>query len=74
MRVEGHFVLLSGKCNLFIMNVSHLCYKTKHFFFFLLGNVYFDVKSWGKRYGVLTTIFPDAQDEAGMFMAVTCSY
>ncbi|NWW42679.1 SYCM protein, partial [Pedionomus torquatus] len=28
------------------------------------GNVYFDVKSWGKRYGVLTTIYPDAQDEA----------
>ncbi|XP_065499544.1 probable cysteine--tRNA ligase, mitochondrial [Caloenas nicobarica] len=28
------------------------------------GNVYFDVKSWGKRYGVLTTIHPDAQDEA----------
>lgn len=34
MGVEGHFVLLSGKCYLFIMNVSHLCYKTKHFFFF----------------------------------------
>ncbi|NXV15136.1 SYCM protein, partial [Cepphus grylle] len=28
------------------------------------GNVYFDVKSWGKRYGVLTTIRPDTQDEA----------
>ncbi|XP_049690635.1 probable cysteine--tRNA ligase, mitochondrial isoform X4 [Accipiter gentilis] len=28
------------------------------------GNVYFDVKSWGKRYGVLTTIYPDTQDEA----------
>uniref|UniRef100_A0A8B9RZK9 cysteine--tRNA ligase n=1 Tax=Accipiter nisus TaxID=211598 RepID=A0A8B9RZK9_9AVES len=28
------------------------------------GNVYFDVKSWGKRYGVLTTIYPDIQDEA----------
>ncbi|NWU53630.1 SYCM protein, partial [Dromas ardeola] len=28
------------------------------------GNVYFDVKSWGKRYGVLTTIHPDSQDEA----------
>ncbi|NXV43131.1 SYCM protein, partial [Uria aalge] len=28
------------------------------------GNVYFDVKSWGKRYGVLTTIHPDTQDEA----------
>ncbi|XP_061852685.1 probable cysteine--tRNA ligase, mitochondrial isoform X2 [Colius striatus] len=27
------------------------------------GNVYFDVKSWGKRYGVLTAIYPDAQDE-----------
>ncbi|NWH44087.1 SYCM protein, partial [Fregata magnificens] len=28
------------------------------------GNVYFDVKSWGKRYGVLTTIYPDTQDKA----------
>ncbi|NWV15927.1 SYCM protein, partial [Ptilonorhynchus violaceus] len=28
------------------------------------GNVYFDVKSWGKRYGVLTTINPDTQEEA----------
>ncbi|NWX29343.1 SYCM protein, partial [Notiomystis cincta] len=28
------------------------------------GNVYFDVKSWGERYGVLTTINPDTQDEA----------
>ncbi|NXN32236.1 SYCM protein, partial [Nycticryphes semicollaris] len=28
------------------------------------GNVYFDVKSWGRRYGVLTTIYPDNQDEA----------
>ncbi|XP_061328746.1 probable cysteine--tRNA ligase, mitochondrial isoform X4 [Pezoporus flaviventris] len=28
------------------------------------GNVYFDVKSWGKRYGVLTTISSDIQDEA----------
>ncbi|XP_074913607.1 putative cysteine--tRNA ligase, mitochondrial isoform X3 [Buteo buteo] len=28
------------------------------------GNVYFDVKSWGRRYGVLTTIYPDTQDEA----------
>uniref|UniRef100_A0A8C4JH29 Probable cysteine--tRNA ligase, mitochondrial n=1 Tax=Dromaius novaehollandiae TaxID=8790 RepID=A0A8C4JH29_DRONO len=28
------------------------------------GNVYFDVKSWGKRYGVLTTLYPDAEDEA----------
>ncbi|NXI98359.1 SYCM protein, partial [Psophia crepitans] len=28
------------------------------------GNVYFDVKSWGKRYGVLTTIYPDTQPEA----------
>ncbi|NXX89932.1 SYCM protein, partial [Centropus bengalensis] len=27
------------------------------------GNVYFDVKSWGNRYGVLTTIHPDTQDE-----------
>lgn len=39
---------------------------------FLLGNVYFDVKSWGKRYGVLTTIDPDDQDEAGMLMTATC--
>ncbi|KAL2310566.1 hypothetical protein Nmel_002224 [Mimus melanotis] len=28
------------------------------------GNVYFDVKSWGNRYGVLTAINPDTQDEA----------
>uniref|UniRef100_A0A8C3GM36 Probable cysteine--tRNA ligase, mitochondrial n=1 Tax=Cairina moschata TaxID=8855 RepID=A0A8C3GM36_CAIMO len=28
------------------------------------GNVYFDVKSWGERYGVLTAISPDTQDEA----------
>ncbi|NXG74236.1 SYCM protein, partial [Baryphthengus martii] len=28
------------------------------------GNVYFDVKSWGGRYGVLTTINPDTQDKA----------
>ncbi|NWZ66467.1 SYCM protein, partial [Acrocephalus arundinaceus] len=28
------------------------------------GNVYFDVKSWGKRYGVLTAINPDTEDEA----------
>ncbi|NXO53169.1 SYCM protein, partial [Aramus guarauna] len=28
------------------------------------GNVYFDVRSWGKRYGVLTTIYPDNQAEA----------
>ncbi|NXY22606.1 SYCM protein, partial [Atrichornis clamosus] len=28
------------------------------------GNVYFDVKSWGKRYGVLTAVNPDTQDEA----------
>ncbi|NXQ68504.1 SYCM protein, partial [Quiscalus mexicanus] len=28
------------------------------------GNVYFDVNSWGKRYGVLTAINPDTQDEA----------
>ncbi|XP_042662042.1 probable cysteine--tRNA ligase, mitochondrial isoform X1 [Tyto alba] len=28
------------------------------------GNVYFDVKSWGRRYGVLTTIYPDTQDKA----------
>ncbi|NXL34706.1 SYCM protein, partial [Glaucidium brasilianum] len=27
------------------------------------GNVYFDVKSLGKRYGVLTTIYPDTEDE-----------
>jgi len=41
---------------------------------FLLGNVYFDVKSWGKRYGVLTTIYPDIQDEAGKFMAPASLY
>ncbi|NWV00897.1 SYCM protein, partial [Upupa epops] len=28
------------------------------------GNVYFDVKSWGRRYGVLTNVYPDTQDEA----------
>ncbi|XP_058705371.1 probable cysteine--tRNA ligase, mitochondrial isoform X3 [Poecile atricapillus] len=28
------------------------------------GNVYFDVKSWGKRYGVLTAVGPHTQDEA----------
>uniref|UniRef100_A0A8C0U3B4 cysteine--tRNA ligase n=1 Tax=Cyanistes caeruleus TaxID=156563 RepID=A0A8C0U3B4_CYACU len=28
------------------------------------GNVYFDVKSWGKRYGVLTAVNPHTQDEA----------
>ncbi|XP_035174014.1 probable cysteine--tRNA ligase, mitochondrial isoform X2 [Oxyura jamaicensis] len=28
------------------------------------GNVYFDVKSWGERYGVLTAVSPDTQDEA----------
>ncbi|XP_068026862.1 probable cysteine--tRNA ligase, mitochondrial isoform X2 [Melanerpes formicivorus] len=28
------------------------------------GNVYFDVESWGKRYGVLTAIYPDTQDES----------
>ncbi|XP_008941606.1 PREDICTED: probable cysteine--tRNA ligase, mitochondrial, partial [Merops nubicus] len=28
------------------------------------GNVYFDVKSWGKRYGVLTAVSPDTEDEA----------
>lgn len=39
---------------------------------FLLGNVYFDVKSWGERYGVLTAISPDTQDEAGKLMAATC--
>ncbi|NXQ59172.1 SYCM protein, partial [Anthoscopus minutus] len=27
------------------------------------GNVYFDVKSWGKRYGVLTAVNPHTQDE-----------
>ncbi|KAI6078687.1 putative cysteine--tRNA ligase, mitochondrial [Aix galericulata] len=31
------------------------------------GNVYFDVKSWGERYGVLTAISPDTQDEAGNY-------
>lgn len=39
---------------------------------FVLGNVYFDVKSWGKRYGVLTAINPDTQDEAGKFVAPAC--
>ncbi|NXP79153.1 SYCM protein, partial [Ramphastos sulfuratus] len=28
------------------------------------GNVYFDVNSWGKRYGVLTALYPDTQDES----------
>ncbi|NXK54815.1 SYCM protein, partial [Chauna torquata] len=28
------------------------------------GNVYFDVKSWGERYGVLTAIYPDMRDDA----------
>ncbi|NXF86884.1 SYCM protein, partial [Eubucco bourcierii] len=28
------------------------------------GNVYFDVKSWGKRYGVLTALYPDTEDES----------
>ncbi|XP_063999819.1 probable cysteine--tRNA ligase, mitochondrial isoform X1 [Pogoniulus pusillus] len=28
------------------------------------GNVYFDLKSWGKRYGVLTALYPDTQDES----------
>ncbi|NXO04404.1 SYCM protein, partial [Rhinopomastus cyanomelas] len=28
------------------------------------GNVYFDVKSWGERFGVLTTVYHDTQDEA----------
>ncbi|XP_053917084.1 probable cysteine--tRNA ligase, mitochondrial isoform X1 [Cuculus canorus] len=35
-----------------------------HAYATLQGNVYFDVKSWGKRYGVLTTIDPNTQDEA----------
>lgn len=39
---------------------------------FVLGNVYFDVNSWGKRYGVLTAVNPDTQDEAGKFMAWAC--
>lgn len=39
---------------------------------FVLGNVYFDVKSWEKRYGVLTAINPDTQDEAGKFMTPAC--
>ncbi|OXB60595.1 hypothetical protein ASZ78_007459 [Callipepla squamata] len=29
------------------------------------GNVYFDVKSWGERYGVLTAVSSDTQEEAG---------
>ncbi|XP_064263874.1 probable cysteine--tRNA ligase, mitochondrial isoform X3 [Passer domesticus] len=28
------------------------------------GNVYFDVKSWGRKYGVFTATNPDTQDEA----------
>uniref|UniRef100_A0A8C9F3B2 cysteine--tRNA ligase n=1 Tax=Pavo cristatus TaxID=9049 RepID=A0A8C9F3B2_PAVCR len=28
------------------------------------GNVYFDVKSWGERYGVLTAVSPDTEGEA----------
>ncbi|XP_040513683.1 probable cysteine--tRNA ligase, mitochondrial isoform X2 [Gallus gallus] len=28
------------------------------------GNVYFDVNSWGERYGVLTAVSPDTQGEA----------
>ena len=32
MGVEGHFVLLAGKCYLLLVNAPHPCYKTKHFF------------------------------------------
>lgn len=39
---------------------------------FLLGNVYFDVKSWGERYGVLTALSADTQSEAGKFLVAIC--
>ncbi|XP_059577067.1 probable cysteine--tRNA ligase, mitochondrial isoform X5 [Alligator mississippiensis] len=29
------------------------------------GNVYFDVRSWGNKYGKLTSIYPNAQEETG---------
>ncbi|XP_065597075.1 probable cysteine--tRNA ligase, mitochondrial isoform X2 [Cyrtonyx montezumae] len=37
------------------------------------GNVYFDVKSWGERYGVLTAVSSDAQDEAGILLTALFS-
>lgn len=57
---QGNAIDLSLMCPIFAiqLNIS-----------FVLGNVYFDVKSWGKRYGVLTAINPDTQDEAGKFVA-----
>lgn len=39
---------------------------------FLLGNVYFDVNSWGERYGVLTAVSPDTQGETGKFLIAVC--
>lgn len=60
---QGNVINFSSMCPIFAiqLNIS-----------FVLGNVYFDVKSWGKRYGVLTTINPDTQDEAGKFVAPAC--
>lgn len=74
MGVEGHFVLFCFQGN--VISSSWMCpiFAVKLNISFLLGNVYFDVKSWGKRYGVLTTIYPDTQDEAGKFMAPACLY
>ncbi|OXB80601.1 UNVERIFIED_CONTAM: hypothetical protein H355_014944 [Colinus virginianus] len=37
------------------------------------GNVYFDVKSWGERYGVLTAVSSDTQDEAGILLTALFS-
>lgn len=71
MGIEGCFVLFSGKCHLLLINFA---FDIKLNISFLLGNVYFDVKSWGKRYGVLTTISPDIQDEAGRFMSLPYLY
>lgn len=60
---QGNVINFLSMCPIFAiqLNIS-----------FVLGNVYFDVKSWGKRYGVLTTINPDTQDEAGKFVAPAC--
>lgn len=38
---------------------------------FLTGNVYFDVRSWGNKYGKLTSIYPNAQEETGMLTFLT---
>lgn len=38
---------------------------------FLTGNVYFDVRSRGDRYGKLTSIYPESQEEFGMLLTVT---